>query len=324
MHRADAFAATAKAEFNAARLDINSRTPNFSAQAVELGGRTLIPGVYAWDDAAEITANTTLTLDAQGNPDAQWLFQIPSTLTVGSGAAVVIIGPAEAANNVYWAVGSASIGTGATFVGTVLAADTVTMGANASIICGRAVADTASVTLIMNTITICVEGGDDDGGDDDEIPLDELGGEGVSGTEQTAFDASRLFGSTMLAQTVFPVLAVGAPGFGSSGTGPQGNLPEKYTPLKLGPSPVPVGGDFYQPQRWRVWAAGLGGGRSLEGDRGSGILDTTVGGVAGGLGYRFNPTALIGIAGGYPIQTFRSIRCTPTEMFRARISAFMA
>ena len=69
--------------------------------------------------------------------------------------------------------------------------------------------------------------------------------------------------------------------------------------MKLGPSPVPVGGDFYQPQRWRVWAAGLGGGASLEGDRGSGTLDTTVGGVAGGLDYRFNPTALIGIAGGW-------------------------
>ncbi len=123
----------------------------------------------------------------------------------------------------------------------------------------------------------------------------------MSGTEQTAFDASRLFGSTMLAQTVFPALAVGGPGFvGSPGSpGSPGTGPEKYTPLKLGPSPVPIGGDFYQPQRWRVWAAGLGGGSSLEGERGSGTLDTTVGGAAGGLDYRFNPTALIGVAGGY-------------------------
>ncbi len=262
---------------------------------VELGGVTLLPGVYAWTSAAAISTGQMLTLNAQGDPNAQWLFQIPTTLTVGSGAAVAFINASPTAgNHVFWAVGSASIGTGATFAGTILAADSITMGANARIICGRAVADIESVTLIMNTITICVEGGDDEGGGEDDIPLDELGGEGVTGTQQTAFDASRLFGSTLLAQTVFPALAVGAPG-----TGPQGNGPEKYTPLKLGPSPVPVGGDFYQPQRWRVWAAGLGGGASLEGDRGAGTLDTTVGGVAGGLDYRFNPTALIGIAGGW-------------------------
>jgi outer membrane autotransporter protein len=105
----------------------------------------------------------------------------------------------------------------------------------------------------------------------------------------------------MLAQTVFPYLAVGAPGFGPGNNGPQGNGPEKYTPLKLGPSgsePDLVVGP-YRPLGWRTWAAGLGGSSSLDGDHGSGTLDTNVGGVAGDIDYRFNSTALLGVAGGY-------------------------
>ena len=77
---------------------------------------------------------------------------------------------------------------------------------SASITCGRAIALTGAVTMINNTVTVCVSGEDDNGGGSNDIPIDELGGEGVTGTEQTAFDASRLFGSTMLAQTVFPIL----------------------------------------------------------------------------------------------------------------------
>ena len=150
--------------------------------------------------------------------------------------------------------------------------------------------------------------------------MEELGGEGVSGTQQTSFDASRLFGSAMLAQTVFwggPFLAGGVPGFGAPG-GSQANRPaspDKYRPLKVGPSdsdPEMVGGDYYLPRRWRIWAAGLGGGSSLEGDRGSGTLDSNVGGVAGGLDYRFNPTALIGVAGGYTVSDF-SVDATQTD-----------
>ena len=71
--------------------------------------------------------------------------------------------------------------------------------------------------------------------------------------------------------------------------------------MKLGPSETEPGtfGDGYQPRRWRVWAAGLGGSTSLDGDDGAADLDTQTGGVAAGLDYRINPTALIGIAGGY-------------------------
>ena len=112
----------------------------------------------------------------------------------------------------------------------------------------------------------------------------------MTGTEETAFDASRLFGSTMLAHAVFPYLAVGglglgSPGSGSPDNGSQGNRPQKYTPLKVGPSDSGVGGDYYQAQRWRVWAAGLGGSSSLDGDRGAGNLNNNVGGVAAGLDY---------------------------------------
>jgi uncharacterized protein YhjY with autotransporter beta-barrel domain len=262
----------------------------------DLSGTMLTGGLYRFASAAVLNA-PGLTLNGQGNSASEWLFQIPSTLTVGPGAAIIFTNGANPAN-VYWGVGSSAvIGPGATFAGNILALTSITLETGATIVCGSALARNGAVTMDMNTITICAAGGDDE-----DITEDELGGEGVTGAQNTALDASRLFGSTMLAQTVFPYLAVGAPG-----TGPQQPQPEKYTPLKVGPSdtePASFGGDYYQARRWRVWAAGLGGSSSLDGDRGSGTLDTDVGGVAGGLDYRFNSTALVGIAGGYTDSNF--------------------
>ena len=182
-------------------------------------------------------------------------FKIPANLNVTNDASIVFIGGANP-RNLYWAVGaSAVIGTNATFAGNILALTSISLntGAKSHMRSGLGTKRCRDVATKHHHSLRDERGGRRRYGD---IPIDELGGEGVTGMEQTAFDASRLFGATMLAQTVFPNLAVGGPGFGSPGTGPQGNGPEKYTPLKLGPSPVPVGGDFYQPQRWRMWAAG--------------------------------------------------------------------
>ena len=138
-----------------------------------------------------------------------------------------------------------------------------------------------------------------------DISLDELFGEGVSGTQQTSFNASRLFGSAMLAQAVFWGGGTGpfaGTGFGPGGA-PQTSRPqssEKYHPLKVGPSDDPQDtGGVYQPRRWRLWAAGLGGSDSLDGDHGAANLDANTGGAAVGLDYRISHTALVGVAGGY-------------------------
>ena len=297
IHAGDAVAAQAQSDLTIAYNDLMGRPFDVDLTGQDLGGKVLIPGVYAFSSSAQLTG--LLVLDGQGNSASEFVFQIGSTLTTASNSRVLLINGANG-NNVYWAVGSsATLGTNTAFTGNIVALTSITLNTGATITCGRALARNAAVTLDNNTITLCADGGDDGDGDDD-VTEDEVGGGGVSGGQETAFDASRLFGSAMLAQTVFPYLAVGAPGMGPEATRPA--YPEKYTPLKVGPSdtePAMMGGDYYQPRRWRVWAAGLGGSSSLDGDKGAGNLDTDIGGVAGGLHYRFNPTALIGVAGGY-------------------------
>jgi hypothetical protein len=116
----------------------------------DLGGRTLTPGVYCYSSSALLTG--TVTLDAQNNPGALFIFQIGSTLTTASGARVSLVNGAQGCN-VWWQMGSsATLGTGTTFVGTLiaLASDTLTTGAT---LAGRAIARTGAVTLDTNTIT---------------------------------------------------------------------------------------------------------------------------------------------------------------------------
>jgi len=339
IHSADAVAGQAQVDLTTAYNDLMGRPFDVDLTGQDLGGKVLIPGVYAFDSSAQLTG--LLTLNGQGNSASQFIFQIGSTLTTASNSAVLLINGANG-NNVYWAVGSsATLGTNTAFQGNIVALTSITLNTGATLNCGRALARKGAVTLDNNTITLCApdsggngsggngsggngSGGNGNGGNgnggsgaSNDIPMGELGGEGVSGTQQTSFNASRLFGSAMLAQTVFWGGPGGARGFGAPG-GSQANRPaspDKYRPLKVGPSdsdPEMVGGDYYLPRRWRIWAAGLGGGSSLEGDRGSGTLDSNVGGVAGGLDYRFNPTALIGVAGGYTVSDL-SVDATQTD-----------
>lgn len=294
IHQTDGVAQTAQGDATTL-FNVLMGLPSDFVIPAQLGGSTLVGGVYEFaGGAAQITG--VLTLDGQNDPNSLWDFKIASTLTTATGSAVILIRGADP-NNVFWAVGSsATLGASSVFQGTIVADQSISFLNAASIVCGRAIALVGAVTMINNTVTVCASGGNEG-----DITEDELGGEGVSGTQETAFDASRLFGSAMLAHTVFPYLAVGAPGPGS-----QTTRPEKYTPLKVGPSESEVidGDYYYQPRRWRAWAAGLGGSSSLDGNKGSGTLDNNVGGMAAGLDYRFNPTALIGIAGGFTESDF--------------------
>src|SRR5687768_2229234 len=105
----------------------------------DLGLLTLTPGVYFMSDATA-GLNGTLTLDAEGDPDALFVFQIANALTTGSSSTVNVIngGPN---NGVYWQIGSsATFGTGTMFAGNVLADQSVTLNTSASILCGRVIA----------------------------------------------------------------------------------------------------------------------------------------------------------------------------------------
>lgn len=127
--------------------------------AGQLGGLVLAPGVYTAAGGSFDVTTGNLTLDAQGNANAVWVFQSASALTVGQTATprrVLLINGAQA-KNVFWQVGSAArIEDGSTMVGTVIAPAGVTVStagqtAQTTLI-GRAIGLTASVTLVNTTI----------------------------------------------------------------------------------------------------------------------------------------------------------------------------
>ena len=111
----------------------------------------LAPGLYVFNSSAGLTG--TLTLDAGGDPNAQWFFQIGSTLTTATGSLVSIINGGTA-GNVFWQVGSsATIGTNTTFSGNIYAQASITVNTGASID-GRAIALVGAVTLDDNAVTL--------------------------------------------------------------------------------------------------------------------------------------------------------------------------
>lgn len=155
--------ATTLAMINQSRTDLgNAYTflaadPNPGAPTqvcpTELGGLTLTPGVYK--TASNVLISTgTLNLDAQGDPNAVWIFSIDGTLTTGApGGSIAFVGGVGSAKNVYWRVaGVTTIGAGTTFYGNVFNYANVDVLANANIT-GSLFSTTASVTLITDTVT---------------------------------------------------------------------------------------------------------------------------------------------------------------------------
>lgn len=128
--------------------------------AAELGGTTVLPGVYdSLDTTFEITG--TLTLDAQGDPNAVFIFQAGSTLNTAGGSQVVLSNGAQA-GNVFWQVGSsATLGTYSTFRGNILALTSITLTTGADVE-GRVLARNGAVTLDTNHIWLPQLAGEDD------------------------------------------------------------------------------------------------------------------------------------------------------------------
>jgi Ice-binding-like/Bacterial Ig-like domain len=144
---------------------LQSLPPGTILSTNELGNRTLAPGTYTSASFYDITAGP-LTLDAQGDPNATWVFQMGTYLTVGTPSAtesIVLTGGAQA-QNVFWQVGSAATINGAgggTMVGTILsqAGISVSTAGNAAVttIDGRVVSLNASVTLVNTVINVPVQ-----------------------------------------------------------------------------------------------------------------------------------------------------------------------
>jgi hypothetical protein len=111
------------------------------------------PGVYNSTSTLGITG--TLTLDGQGDPNAVFIMQVGSALTTASSSVVNLINGTQACN-VFWQVGSsATLGTGSTFQGTILALTSITVNTGVQLF-GRALARNGSVTLDTDTITTAI------------------------------------------------------------------------------------------------------------------------------------------------------------------------
>jgi hypothetical protein len=145
-HAADALAASAKKDLTTAYGIAASSPCNFNKTGQNLGGQTLTPGTYCQTTAAPLVGNLTLS----GN--GVFIFQIGGKLETGPGATVSLTNGAQPCN-VFWQVSSsATLATTTTFVGTIMALASISLDDTATI-AGRALAQTASVTLINNKIT---------------------------------------------------------------------------------------------------------------------------------------------------------------------------
>jgi len=138
-------------------------TPSTGDPGANLGGLTLAPGVYKPAGGSLLITGSDLTLDAQGNANAVFIFQMASTLTVGAAAAprsIILINGAQA-KNVFWQVGSSATinaAGGGTMVGTIISSAGVTLSTagNAAIttLNGRALSLVASVTMVNTVINV--------------------------------------------------------------------------------------------------------------------------------------------------------------------------
>jgi hypothetical protein len=133
--------------------------PGSDPGAGQLGGLVLLPAVYTAAGGTFAITTGNLTLDAQGDANATWVFQSAAALTVGLSAtprSVLLINGAQA-KNVFWKVGSAArIEDGSTMVGTIIAPAGVTISTAGQTVqttlIGRALGLTASVTMVNTTV----------------------------------------------------------------------------------------------------------------------------------------------------------------------------
>jgi hypothetical protein len=149
-------------------LDVSVCPGCGGGSAGELGNRTLAPGVYKSAVSSYAISAGNLTLDAQGDPNASWVFQMASSLTVGtptSPESVLLVNGAQS-KNVFWAVGGLpgaviNYGGGGTMVGTIISHPGITISSpgqstssTVTTINGRVLALDASVTMVQTVINV--------------------------------------------------------------------------------------------------------------------------------------------------------------------------
>jgi hypothetical protein len=150
MHIDDGVAIKAKSDLVTGYNDAAGR-PSTQLASAELSGKTFTPGVYKAASSLLFSAGS-MTLNAEGDPNAVFIFQVGSSITTGSATTVLLTNGAQPCN-VFWQVGaSATLGTNSTFAGTVMALTTITAKTGAKLN-GRLLARNGAVNLDTNTIT---------------------------------------------------------------------------------------------------------------------------------------------------------------------------
>jgi len=144
-------AAAAEADLTAAYNDAAGRLVP-AVLPTDLSSLTFTPGLYY--TASSVTLNSgSVTLDAQGDPNAVFIFQIGSTFTAAGGTQVILINGASA-ENIFWQVGSsATINTSAAWAGNIISLASISLNTDATLL-GRAMARNGAVTLLSNKITV--------------------------------------------------------------------------------------------------------------------------------------------------------------------------
>jgi type VI secretion system secreted protein VgrG len=150
IHAADASSLQAQLDLGTAYTFVTGMTCTTPMTGVDLGGKTLLPGVYCFDTSAGLTG--ILNLNAAGDTAAVFVFQMGSTLTTAALSAVVLSNGAQA-NHVWWQIGSsATLGAGCAMQGSLLTHVSATLGAAATVN-GRVLAQIGAITMSANAIT---------------------------------------------------------------------------------------------------------------------------------------------------------------------------
>lgn len=151
IHAADAVALQAQNDLTTQYNALTAAACSANLTGQNLGGMTLTSGVYCFDSSAQLTG--TLTLNAQGNANATFIFKTGSTLTTASASSVLLINGGNPCG-VAWRIGSsATLGTTTSFIGNLIALTSITLTTDANILGGRALARNGAVTLDSNDIT---------------------------------------------------------------------------------------------------------------------------------------------------------------------------
>jgi Ice-binding-like len=157
IHAADAVAAQAQLDLTAA-YDVAAGQPSADMTGIDLGNHILTAGAYGFSSSAQLTG--ALTLNAEGNPNAQFVFNVGTALTTASASSVLLINGASPCN-VFWRIGSsATLGSTTAFKGNVMALTSIFVQ-NAVNVQGRLLARNGEVTLINDVIdkSMCANGG---------------------------------------------------------------------------------------------------------------------------------------------------------------------